>query len=830
MPRPSAALPSHARVVIVGGGIIGCSIAYHLAHAGCKDVVLLERDEITSGTTWHAAGLMVTFGSLSETSTEIRKYSRDLYARLEAETGQATGLRQCGFIEVATTADYLEEHRRISAFNRYCGVDVEEISPHEVQDLFPAARVDDILAGFYVKDDGRVNPVDVTMALAKGARMQGAKIISSVSVTGVTKKNGPNGDQVTGVTTDQGDITCEFVVNCAGMWARQFGESHGVIIPNQAVEHYYLITEPIDGVSRDWPVLEDPSHYGYFREEGGGLMVGLFEPEGKAWNVDGIPQDFSFGELQPDWERMGPYLEKAMSRIPITLETGIKNFFCGPESFTPDTSPIVGEAPSLKNYFICTGLNSIGILSGGGLGRVVAHWILNGKPDVDVTAFNADRVQPYQNEPAFRAARAGESLADVYKCHYPTKLPSTGRDAMLSPLHDRLKAAGACFTVASGWESPDWYAPTPEEAVTGALSYGRMHWWPYWQAEHRATREAVALTDMSFMAKFMVEGQDAGAALNFISANQVDGAHEQITYTQWLDDDGLLEADLTVTKLKPGKFMVVATDTMRGHTAHWMKRNIPEAADVTVHDVTNDLCQINIQGPNSRALLQAITTADLSHEAFPFRRARQIEIGSGSALCIRITYVGELGYELYIPNDQAIEIYDRIVEEGKNHGLKHAGLAALGSLRLEKAYRDYGHDLDNTDNAFETGLGFAVALNKPGGFKGADAAKAQKATGPYRQRLVQVLVNDPEPLLWHGEILYRNGVAIGDVRAGSYGHTLGGAVGLAMVEAKTEGSNEAVTPEFLRTGTWEIEIVDKRYPCTVSFAPLYDPKMERIKV
>ena len=821
-------LPSSARVVIVGGGIIGTSVAYHLAHMGCKDVVLLERDSITSGTTWHAAGLMVTFGSLSETSTELRKYGRDLYARLEAETGQATGLNQCGFIEVATNEDRLEEYRRVATFNRYCGVDVQEISPKEVLEMFPIARVDDVLAGFYVKDDGRVNPVDVTMALAKGARQQGAKLITGVSATGVTRKNG----HVTGVTTDQGDISCEFVVNCAGMWARQFGAEHGVIIPNQAAEHYYLITEAIDGIRSDWPVLEDPSHFGYYREEVGGLMIGLFEPESASWNVDKIPEHFSFGEIDPDWDRMGPFLEKCMSRVPISLETGVKKFFCGPESFTPDLAPVVGEAATLKNYFVCAGLNSIGILSGGGLGRIMAHWILNGKPDVDVTGFNANRTQAYQNNPEYRRARVEEMLGSVYKCHYPTKAPEYARGAKRSALHDRLAARGAYFTDVSGWEGVSWYAPTPELARVDKLSFGRMNWWPYWEAEHKACREAVTLTDMSFMAKFMVQGRDAGTALDYISANKVNGETGQITYTQWLNDDGKLEADLTVTKLEDDKFLVVVTDTMHGHAESWLRRNIPDDAHAFVTDVTSGLTQINIQGPNSRALLQALTSVDLSHDAFPFRAARDIDIGLARALCVRITYVGELGYELYVPCEQAVHMYDRIVIEGENHGLVHGGLSALGSLRLEKAYRDYGHDIDNTDNAFETGLGFAVALDKPHhpgkaeGFIGQDAAKAQKASAPYRRQLVQVLVGDPEPLLWHAEVIFRDGEMVGDVRAGSYGHTLGGAVGLAMIE----GDETPVTADYLSTGIWEIEIAGKRYPCTCSLRPLYDPKMLRIKV
>ncbi|MFK8020938.1 MAG: FAD-dependent oxidoreductase [Pseudomonadales bacterium] len=820
MHAASQPLPSSARVVIVGGGIIGTSIAYHLAQMGCDDVVLLERDDLTSGTTWHAAGLMVTYGSLSETATEIRKYSRQLYASLEAETGLSTGLNQCGFIELANSADRLEEYRRVSAFNRYCGVDVQEISAREVQDLFPIARVDDVLAGFYVKDDGRVNPVDVTMSLAKGARMMGVNIITGVTATGVTR----SGNTVTGVTTEQGSIACEFVVNCAGMWARQFAEQHGVLIPNQAAEHYYLITESIEGISRDWPVLEDPANYGYYREEVGGLMIGLFEAVSKPWQVGCIPNDFSFGELQPDWERMTPYLESAMSRVPVSVNSGIKKFFCGPESFTPDLAPIVGEAPELRNYFVAAGLNSIGILSAGGLGRIMAHWILNGSPDVDVTGFNIDRFHPYQSNFAYRRDRAFESLGNVYKCHYPTKQAATARDAKRSALHDRLAAAGAYFHDVSGWESPSWYAPEGEKAEVETLSFGRMNWWNYWAAEHKACREAVILMDMSFMSKFLVQGRDAGTFLDWLSANRVNGEVGMITYTQWLNNDGLLEADLTVIKLEADKFMVVATDTMHRHAETWMQRNIPEKAHVVVTDVTSGTTQINVQGPNSRALLQAISSADLSNEAFPFRAARDIDIGYARALCIRITYAGELGYELYVPCEQAVHVYDRLIEAGAEYGLVHAGLSALGSLRLEKAYRDYGHDIDNTDNAFETGLGFAVALDKPNGFIGVDAARSQKAGAPHQRRLVQVLVKDPEPLLWHAEVIHRNGVAVGYVRAGSYGHTLGGAVGLAMIEP-----GETVTPDYLNSGCWEIDIAGMLYPCHCSLRPLYDPEMLRIK-
>jgi len=813
-------LPDRTRVVVIGGGIIGASVAYHLAHMGWKDVVLLERDRLTSGTTWHAAGLMVTFGSTSETSTELRKYTRALYSRLEAETGQATGFMPVGFIEVAADTDRLEEYRRVAAFNRLCGVDVQELSPAEVKRLFPLAKVEDIAAGFYVKDDGRVNPVDAAMALAKGAQLAGARLIEGVPVTGILQRGG----RAVGVRTAQGEIAAEYVVNCTGMWARQLGQEVGVTIPNQAAEHYYLITERIPDLPRDLPVLEDPASYAYYREEGGGLLVGMFEPVCAPWKVEGIPADFSFGEIEPDWDRMAPYLETAMARVPVTLKAGIKKFFCGPESFTPDLRPIVGEAPELRNYFVAAGLNSIGILTGGGLGRLLAHWIVTGAPDMDVTGINVDRMHAYQANPEYRRARTIESLGLVYKCHYPNMSPVTARGVKRSAVHDKLAAAGAYFRDVSGWEGADWYAPAGHEAKVEKLSWGRENWFGWWAAEHQAAREGVILMDMSFMSKFLMQGRDAGRVLGYISANNVDGEPGTITYTQWLNDKGLLEADLTVTKLGDERFLVVVTDTMHRHAETWMRRHIPADAHAFVTDVTSAYCQLNVQGPKSRALMQAVTSADMSNSAFPFRAAREIDIGFARALCIRITYVGELGYELYIPTEQAAHVYERLTEAGKAFGLRHAGLKALASLRMEKGYRDYGHDIDNTDNAFETGLGMFADFDKPGGFIGREAALAQKAAGVPRRRLVQVLMQDPEPLLFHAEPVLRDGRPVGYVRAASYGHTLGGAVGLAMVEG--DGPVDAT---WLKEGRWEVDVAGRPYPATISLRPLYDPRMERIK-
>ena len=818
----TAQLPETARVVIIGGGIIGCSVAYHLGHLGWTDVVLLERDALTCGTTWHAAGLITTFGSTSETAVEIRGYTRELYARLEAETGQDTGFERLGFIEMAADADRLEEYRRVAAFNRLCGNGVEEIGPEEIKRMFPLARVDDILAGFYLEQDGRVNPVDATMALAKGARQLGVTLLQGVTVTGVTAHNG----RATGVTTTQGSIKAEVVVNCAGMWARQLGALSGVSVPNQATEHYYLITEPLEGMTRDLPIIEDPSSHAYYREEGGGLMIGLFEPVCAPWKVEGIPQNFSFGEIPPDWDRMTPFLQTAMARIPVSVEAGIKKFFCGPESFTPDMGPAFGEAPELDNYFVAAGLNSIGIITAGGLGKIMAQWITTGDPGADITGMNVDRFHPYQCNPEYRRTRVVETLGLVYRCHYPTRVPETARDCKRSPFHESLRQQRAFFTDVSGWESPAWFAPEGHEPVVEKLSWGRQNWFEWWAEEHRACREAVIAMDMSFMGKFLVQGRDAGKVLDHISANSVNGPIETITYTQWLNEWGKLEADVTVTKQTEERFIVVVTDTMHRHVETWLRRHIPADAHCFMTDITGGIGQLNVQGPRSRELLQSITSADLSNEAFPFRTSREIDIGFARLVCNRITYVGELGYELLIPSEQAVHVYERVVAAGQAFGLRHAGLRALGSLRMEKAYRDYGHDLDNTDDPYETGLGFAVDLGKPD-FIGKAHCVEKKAQGPrYHRRMLQVLVKDPEPLIYHGEVIHRDGTPVGYIRAGSYGFTLGGAVGLAMIEA-----GEPINKAYWTDGDWEIDVAGRRYPVQLSLPmrPFYDPKMLRVR-
>ncbi|HEX6148750.1 GcvT family protein [Nocardioides sp.] len=825
-----ARVPDRARVVVIGGGVIGCSVAYHLAHAGWTDVVLLERDRLTCGTTWHAAGLMTCFGSTSETSTAIRLYSRDLYARLEEETGQSTGFKPVGLIEAAADDARLEEYRRVAAFQRHLGLEVEEISAREMAGLFPWAKTDDLLAGFHVPGDGRVNPVDLTTALAKGARRLGVSIREGITVEDVlTERGRVTGVRVsTGTPGDTADVAAEYVVNCTGMWARELGARNGLVIPNQAAEHYYLITDTIEGLDPEAPVFEDPSSYGYYREEGGGMMVGLFEPKAAPWRVEGVPRDFSFGKIQPDWDRMSPFLERAMARVPVTLEVGVRTFFCGPESFTPDLAPAVGEAPGLRNYFVAAGMNSVGVLSAGGLGRLLAHWITTGRPDVDVTGFNVDRFRPWQADDAYRAARTAEILGTVYAAHTPGKQLRTARNTLLSPVHERLVEQGGYLREVSGWEGADWFAG-PGETPTAEPTWGRAPWFAQWEAEHRTIREGVGLMDMSFMAKFRVQGADADAVLDRVSAGAVNEKPETITYTQWLDEDGRIQGDLTVTKLAENDFFVVASDTAHGHTLAWLAHYGADA-DFTVNDVTSDYGQLNVQGPRSRELLTDLTDADLTTEVFPFRTARWIEVAGVQVLCVRITYLGELGYELYIPAADTLHVYDALQAAGPAYGLKPVGLKALASLRMEKAYRDFGHDIDNTDCPLEAGLGFALALDKPGGFIGRDAVLARKAAnaeaGGMSQRIVQIRVLDPEPLLHHAEVLHRDGVVVGYVRAGSYGWTLGGAVGLAMVS----GGEVPVTPDWLSSGSWEVDIAGTRHPVEVSLRPMYDPTSARIKV
>jgi len=812
-------LPSQAQIVIIGGGVIGCSVAYHLAKLGWKDVVLLERTQLTAGTTWHAAGLVEAGGFFGETDIEMTRYTLDLFSTLEAETGLATGFSDVGMLTIASSAARLEEYRRVTTFGNYFGVPMQELSPGEVKDLWPLADTDDILAGFLFPGDGRVNPVDVTMALAKGARMGGVRIFEETAVTGFRKE----GRRVTGVITDQGEIQVETVVNCAGMWGRELGLMAGVNVPLQPMEHYYLITEPMEGISADLPVLVDLDKYAYYREETGGVLFGLFEPNAAPWALKGIPENFSFGEINPDWDRMMPHLEEAMKRIPALETAGIHKFFCGPESFTPDLGPMMGLAPELDNFYVAAGFNSLGILMGGGAGRIMAQWIHDGIPNVDVTEIDIARMLPFENTPKYLEARSTELLGFMFNVGYPNKQFKTARNARKSAFHDRLAEAGAYFGVYAGWEYADWFAP-PGVKPKVEYSWGRQNWFEYAASEHMAARENVAMLDYSVMGKILVQGKDAEKHLNRICANNVAVPVGRCVYTQWLNEAGTIEADLTVTRLAEDQFLILTGDGTITAVQAWLRRHIPPDAHVFMTNITSAYSVLNVQGPNSRDFLSRVTHADMSNEAFPFLTMQEIDIGYALVKAIRITYVGELGWELYIPTEFSLHVYDLLLEAGADVGLKHMGLQALDTLRLEKAYRDYGNDIDNTDSPLEVGLGYFVDFDKPGGFIGREALLRRKEAG-LKYRMVQLLLEDPQPMLYYGEIIYRDGIPVGNIMAGGYGHALGASVGVGPIE--NEG--ETVTADWVKSGSYEIDIAGVRYPAKASLRPLYDPGLKRVR-
>jgi glycine cleavage system aminomethyltransferase T/glycine/D-amino acid oxidase-like deaminating enzyme len=819
-PVQSSSLPTHAQVVIIGGGVIGCNVAYHLTKLGWKDVVLLERKQLTSGTTWHAAGLIVSGGFASETLLHMAHYTRELYKNLEQETGVSTGFKPIGYVQITSRESRVEALRRTAAFVRAYGITVDEISPSEFQKLWPIADASNVKGAFYTPEDGRANPVDVTMSLAKGARVQGARILEGVEVTGVKTRNG----RATGVVTNQGEIEAEYVVNCGGMWARQIGKMAGVDIPLQAAEHYYLITEPMEGATPDLPVLEDVDHYAYYREEVGGLMLGLFEPVAAPWGTKGIPKDFEFGEIQPNWERMLPYIEDAAARVPALQNAHVRKLFCGPESFTPDMTFLMGEAPELRNFYVAAGMNSLGILLGGGVGQVLAQWIVDGHPPMDVSEIHIDRMLRFQNTPRYLQDRTVEILGLMYKEAFPNSQLQTARGARHSILHERLATAGAFFGEAAGWEYPEWFAPEGLEPKVERYSWGRQNWFPYHEAEHRACREDVILMDLSLMSKFLVQGHDAASVLNYISTNNVDGPVGKIAYTEWLNERGTIEADLTVTRLAEETFMVICSDAAHRHVETWLKRRIPLESYCFMTDITSAYAMIDVQGPKSRQLLSRLTNADLSNEAFPYMTMQEIDLGYAKVLAFRVTYLGELGYELYIPTEFTPTVYDLLWETGQDLGLKNAGLQALNSLRIEKAYRDYGHDMDVTHTPFEAGLSFIVDFEKPGGFIGKEALLKRRQAGGSKKRLVQFLLEDSEPLLYYGEQIYRNGKRVGYVHSGAYGFTLGASVALSMIE-----DDEPITSDYITNGKFEIEVNGQCYPARASLRPMYDPKNERVK-
>lgn len=815
-----SAPPAHARAIVVGGGIVGTSVAYHLAKRGWRDVVLLERKRLTSGTTWHAAGLLTKLRATYNMSM-LAKYAAELVAEIEALTGKGTGYRRTGSILVARTPGRWEEVKRGISMARICGFEVHVISPAEAKRLWPLMDESDMVGAAYLPEDGVANPTDVTQALAAAARLLGARIFEQTPVRDVVRRDG----RVAGVRTDSGEIAADVVVNCTGMWARELGRRSGVSVPLHAAEHFYLITEPIPGLSPDLPVLRCPDDTAYIREETGKLMVGFFEPGAKPWATHGIPEDAEFTRLPEDWDHLAPYLALAARRVPILKDVGIQLFFNGPESFTPDDRYILGEAPELPGYWVAAGFNSVGFQSGGGAGRALADWIVDGHPPIDLSEVDIRRFMPFQGNRRYLHDRTTETLGLLYDMHWPFRQVETARDVRRTPFHDRVAARGACFGELAGWERANWYAP-PGVEPRYEYSYFRQNWFDYSAEEHRAVRQGVGIFDQSAFGKISVVGRDAEAVLNRVCAADVAVEPGRIVYTQWLNERGGIEADLTVTRVSETEFLVITAAATVPRDLGWLRRQIPAEAHCFASDVSNAYAMLSVMGPRSRELLSGLTESDLSNAAFPFGASREIDLGYAFVRASRITYVGELGYELLVPADVALHVYDTIVAAGEAVGLRHYGYHALNSLRIEKAYRHWGHDISDEDTTLEAGLAFTHAWEKPGGFVGREALLRQRDAGPLRRRLAVFALDDPEPLLYHNEPIWRDGVLVGRLTSGWYGHTLGRAIGLGYVR---NDAPEGASPEWIRAGRYELEVANERHPATVSLRPLYDPENERVR-
>ena len=809
-------MPTEVEVVIVGGGVIGCSIAYHLAKMGVSEVLLLERRQLTCGTTWHAAGLI---GQLRESLniTRLAKYSAELYLDLEKETGQATGYKINGSISSATNTDRMEELLRRADTARVFGLQVEVLGPQGLKDLHPLIEVDDLVGGIFIPRDGQADPVGITQALAKGARMGGARILENTAVTRILTDRG----RVTGVDTAKGRVKAKKVVLACGMWTRDLAATVGVGVPLHACEHFYIVTEPFEGVTPNLPVYRDYDGCAYYKEDAGKILLGAFEPVAKPWGMQGIREDFCFDQLPDDLDHFAPVLESAVRRMPALGKVGIQTFFCGPESFTPDDRHHLGSAPEVEGLFVAAGLNSIGIVSAGGVGKVMAPWIVNGHPEADYNSIDIRRNPRFMRNRRFLHDRVTETLGLLYATHWPYYQFRTSRGVRRSALHEQWAAMGACFGETAGWERPNWFAPDGVEP-TYAYSYQRQNWFPYSAAEHENVRRNVGILDQSSYAKFRVQGRDAERVLNTISANDVAVEPGRIVYTQWLNERGGIEADVTVSRLAEDDFLVVTGASGQVRDFDWLRRHIPDDARCFATDVTSAWSVLGLMGPNSRALLQSLTPNDISAAAFPFGHTREIELGYGLVRAARITYVGELGWELYVPTEFAAHILETIVGEGAAYGLKPAGMHAMNSLRIEKAYRHWGHDISDEDTPIEAGLGFAVKTAKAS-FIGREAVLRQREAG-VKKRLVQFLLRDPAALLYHNEPIYRDGEIVGYVTSGMYGHTLGGAVGLGYV------TNEAgVEADFVMQGRYEIGVAGVRVPAVASLRPMYDPEGARVK-
>ena len=811
-------IPGSAQVVIIGGGIIGASIAYHLTELGWTDVVLLERNTLTSGTTWHAAGLV---GCLRATQnmTRLAAYSAELYESLERDQGHATGFQKVGSLSVAANPERMEELVRGAGMASAFDVEVDIITAEDLVSRWPLLNPEGIIGGAWIPGDGQASPVDTTMALAAVAKERGARIFEGVSVERIRVKDG----RAIGVETDQGPMDAEHVVTAAGMWSHKLGRDVGVNIPLHACEHFYLVTEPIDGLPASLPVLRDQDRCIYVKTEAGRLMVGAFEPVAKPYGMGGLPTDKPFLQLDEDWEHLAPIYEAACERIPILADVGIRLFFNGPESFTPDDRYLLGETPELRNHWVATGFNSIGMQSAGGAGKVLAEWMVNGRPPMDLWDVDIRRMQPFQTNRRYLHDRSIEALGLLYAMHWPFRQVETARGVRRSPVHDRLVALGACLGEGGGWERPNWYAPDGVEPVY-EYTYGRQNWFEHSAAEHRACREGAAYFDQTSLAKLLVQGPDACAVLNRISSADVDVEPGTSVYTTWLNDRGGIEADLTVNRLDEERFLVVTAYSTQVKDADWITRHTPDGARMTVTDVTSGYAVLGVFGPKARDIVAPLTDADLSNEAFPFGTLQEIDLAYARAIAVRRTYMGELGWELYVPTEFALGAFDALWESGAPNGLVAAGYHAMNSLRMEKAYRHWGDDIGDEDTPLEAGLSWGVAFDKPGGFIGHDALVAQREAGVTR-RLVQFRLDDPEPLLYHDEPVLRDGQLVGRITSGMYGHTVGAALGMSYVDCEPSTPRAQVIE-----GTFEIDVNGVLVPATASYRPFYDPDSLRIRL
>jgi 4-methylaminobutanoate oxidase (formaldehyde-forming) len=813
----SKQIPEHAQVVIIGGGIVGCSVAYHLTKLNWKDVVLLERKALTSGTTWAAAGLV---GQLWATSslTKLAQYGTELYARLEQETGQHTGFDKCGSLRVAQTKERKSEYDRSIAMARAFGIEMEEISFEEARRMWPFLYTDDLEAVYYQPNDAKTNPVDTAQALARGARMGGAKIFEDVKVTDIHLQKGA----VCAVSTDLGKINCEIVVNCGGMWAREIGKLVGVSVPLHAAEHMHIVTTPIEGVPKDLPVLRDMDGYIYFREETGGMLMGGFEPIAKPWGMKGIPEQFAFTELNEDWDQFQIFMDNAIKRCPILETAQVRHLTVVPESFTPDNAYMLGEAPGVKNFFVAAGMNSVGIASAAGSGKALAQWIDQGYPEEDLWSVDIRRFYGWQANPRYLYDRTTEAVGLLYADHWPFNQRTTARNVRRPPFHDRLAQRGACFGEVAGWERANWFAPQGVKAGY-VYSWGRQNWFEYSAAEHMAVRENVGVYDLSSMAKFLVQGRDSLAELQRICGNNLDVPDGKVVYTQFINQRGGIEADVTVTRLNEDRYFIVTPGATGTRDFDWIRRHLREEAHAFLTDVTSAYTMLAVMGPRARDLLSTLTDADLSNEAFPFATAQQIDVAYARPIVMRMSFVGELGWELYIPTEFSNNVFDTLMREGEKFDLKLVGLHALDSLRLEKGYRHWGADITPDDTPFEAGLGFCVKLDK-GDFIGKDALVKQTELGLTR-KLVIFTLEDPEPLLYHDEPILRNGVKVSENTHGAYAHFLGSAIGMGYLENPDE-----IDDEWILSGKYQIDVEGKLIAARVHLNAPYDPESKRVRM